>query len=297
MTHDAFSIAPRLAESLLRADDGRPPYELAAPDRPVADDVDLIPADAAFVAIRGTATSLSRLGELRQLIALWANPASPALFRACAESPSLRALYVVHFKTLAEIPIGGAPVLEHLMLGWAPKLRDLSFLAELPALRTVYLEDMKRIDLSTLPSLPRVTGLHLGGGMWSALRVESLEPLTRLPSLRYLRLPNVRVRDGSLRPLAALAQLRDVHLPNFFAVEEYARLAAALPRARGSALTPFFTSFGEGAVASTLGCKRCGGQRTMMTGKPALVLCPACDAAAMQRRVERWERAQRSPWP
>jgi hypothetical protein len=295
---DDFSPSPELAEALTRdASDGRPLYELVVPRRPIVEDLALVPSDATFVATRGTARNLERLAELHRLEALWANPASPELLRLCARAPALRAVYVCHFKRLSDVPLAGAERLEHLMLGWAPKLVDLSFLRELPALRTIYLEDMKRVDLSTLPHLPQVTGLYLGGGMWSTLRVESLAPLARLPRLRYLRLSNVRPADGRLRPLTELRELRSLDLPNFFEVEEVARLAGTLTGVASNTLGPVFASR-EGAPPASPPhlCPRCGGTRQMMTGKPASFLCPGCDATKYRRRVVRWEVARASGW-
>jgi hypothetical protein len=294
-----FSPSPRLALALHRPpEDGRPLYELVVPHRPIFEDVGSAPPEAEFLATRGTAANLARIAELDNLTALWANPASPTLFRACALAPRLRALYVVHFKQLAEVPLEGAPALEHLLLSWAPRLANLSFLEELPALRTLYLEDMKRIDLGTLPELPNLLGLHLGGGMWSTLKVESLAPLVRLPRLRYLQLSNVRPQDGSLRPLAKLVALRKLYLPNFFSVEEFARLAAALPHTEGNARTPFFTPIETDLPRSDpFICPQCGASRQMMAGRPAVVLCPNCDAPKMRRRVARWEAARGTVWP
>lgn len=298
MTPDDFSPWPELATALQRRpEDGRPPYELVVPHRTIVDDMELAPAAARFAATRGTASHLERIPELNRLEAVWANPASAALFRACAQAPALRAIYVCHFKRLAEVPLAGAPALEHLMLSWAPQLVDLSFLRDLPALRTVYLEDMKRVDLATLPHLPEVTGFHLGGSMWATLQVESLEPLTRLPHLRYLHLNSIRPDDGRLRPLSRLRELRELNLPNFFEVEEVARLAGALPDVVSNTLTPVFAQRETGLRASApFLCPHCGGTREMMTGKPASLLCPVCDASRYQRRIARWEIARASGW-
>jgi len=298
MSRDDFSPSPELASALRRdAGDGRPLYELVVPRRPIFEDVSLAPPDATFIATRGTAAHVAKIPELDELEALWANPASPELFRACAKAPRLRAIYVCHFKRLSDIQLAGAPSVEHLMLGWAPQLVDLGFLRELPALRTIYLEDMKRVDLATLPELPNVTRLHLGGGMWSTLKVESLEPLTRLPQLRYVRLSNARPNDGRLRPLATLRELRELYLPNFFELEEVARLAGALPHVASNTLTPVFAPWEGGLPRSApYVCPRCGGGRDMMTGKPASLLCPVCDAAKYQRRIARWEVARVAGW-
>lgn len=294
-----FLPSPELSDGLTRpASDGRPLYELVVPRRPIVEDVSFVPSDAEFLATRGTAKALPRIAALERLVALWANPASPELLRACAGAPRLQALYVCHFKKLGEVQLAGAPALEHLMLSWAPQLVDLSFLRELSTVRTLYLEDMKRVDLETLPELPHLTGLHLGGGMWNTPKVESLVPLTRLPALWYLRLSNVRPPGGSLRPLTELSQLHELYLPNFFEVEEVARLSAALPGITSNTLTPFFAPFdGTLPSSSPYVCETCGGGRQMMTGRPAVLLCPKCDAVKLQKRIERWEKAQAAPWP
>ena len=295
---DDFTPSAELAPALRRdADDGRPIYEMVVPRRPIIEDIAAVPPNATFLATRGTAAQLGKIANLDLLQALWSNPASPELFRVCAEAPALRAIYVCHFKRLSEVPLSGAPRLEHLMLSWAPQLVDLGFLRDLPALRTIYLEDMKRVDLTTLPHLSEVTGFHLGGGMWSTLKVDSLEPLTRLPRLRYLRLSNVRPLDGELRPLGRLRELREIYLPNFFELEEVARLAGAFPNAKSNTLTAVFAPWEGGLPASApYLCPQCGGMRQMMTGKPGSLLCPVCDASKYQRRVARWEVARSAGW-
>ena len=294
-----YTPSPTLVEGLARSSDGgRPLYELVVPRRDLVDDVSLAPDDATFIALNGVARNVPRIAGLRKLEALWANIGSPGLFEAARKAPSLRAIYVYQLKQLTDVSLGGAPKLEHLMLSWAPKLVDLSFLTGLPALRTIYLEDMKRLDLTTLPDLPHVTGLHIGGGMWSKLEFESLEPIMRLPGLRYLRLSNARPIDGRLEPLSRLQHLRELDLPNFFELEEVARLSGALPDVKSNTLTPVFAPVQGGAIPadSPYRCERCGGRKQMMTGKPASLLCPMCDEKKFQRRVARWEIARAEGW-
>jgi hypothetical protein len=293
-----YQPSAELALGLARpSSQGRPLYELVVPRRPICEDLSAVTADAEFLATRGTAVSIARLGELAHLEAMWANPATHQLFEACARAPALRAIYVTHFKSLDVVKLAGANRLEHLMLSWAPKLVDLSFVRELPALRVLYLNDMKRIDLSTLPELPSLRGLFMGGTMWGTLKMESLAPLARFPGLRYLGLSNARPVDGSLEPLAQLTNLRELDLPNFFDVGECARLAAALPHTRSSALTPFFTEYrGRSEKSSVFQCGECGDGKVMMTGKPAVILCHSCDDAKIRQRVLRWEEARLSSW-
>ena len=50
-------------------------------------------------------------------------------------------------------------------------------------------------------------------------------------------------------------------------------------------------------IAIIWGCTKCHAQRYMMTGKPAVILCPECDKAKMDKRIVRWEAARASRWP
>jgi hypothetical protein len=145
----------------------------------------------------------------------------------------LRAVYLCKAGKVDLSSLGELKSVEHVLVSWANHLSDLSWLSRLPRLRTLYLDDMKTLDLATLPELPRLEALHVGGGMTSALKLSSLGPLARLRNLRHLTLSNVRPRDGSLAPLHVLTGLRELFLPNFFEVEECARLAAALPETSG----------------------------------------------------------------
>lgn len=275
------------------ADEPRPLVELVVPRKPIHDDLSALPADAVFVATRGTAAHLERLATGTRIEAVWASPVTPALLRILARLPRLRAVYLYNAGKIDLAPLGELTSVEHLLIAWAKQLSDVSWLERLPDLRTLYLEDMKRLDLETLPALPMLQALQIGGTTWSTLEASSLEPLTRLPALQYLALSNVRSLDGSLAPLHALTRLRELHLPNFFAVEECARLAAALPGTSGRILTPFYTEPKTNANGSyAFPCKQCGGPRLMLTGRPASILCPTCDAARIAKRVVRWETAR-----
>lgn len=274
-------------------DEPRPLHELIRPRRPIQDDLSALPADAIFVATRGTAANLERLAEATRIEVVWASPVTQALLDILTRLPRLRAVYLLNAGKVDFAPLGRLISVEHLLISWAKQLSDVSWLDQLPKLRTLYLEDMKRLDLDTLPALPKLQALQIGGTMWSRLDVRSLEPLARLPALQYLALSNMKPLDGSLTPLHALTALRELSLPNFFEVEECARLAAALPHTRGSVLTPFYMEPNTRSNGSyTFPCKRCGGPRLMLTGRPRSILCPACDATRIARRVARWEVAR-----
>src|SRR5690606_18312498 len=211
---------------------------------------------------------------LDRLEAARVSPASAAVVAACAGAPKLRALYIHGLGSDAYLDLDGAGVLRHLLLSQAPEVRDLSFLERLPSLRTLYLDDLRSMDLETLPELPLLTGLHLSGGTWRPMTPSSLEPLARLPGLTYLRIVNVRPANGSLEPIGHMSALRELFLPNLFAMEEFARLAAALPGVRSNVSTPFFgASDGEVPTLPLSACPQCGGARARLTGRPSGNVC------------------------
>ena len=297
--HAAFHASDRLASALRSAAaHGTPAYALLSPERPVIEDLAGVPADATFLATRGTARLADRIGELARLQTVWIHPASDAMVRQIPRLSDLRALYVGRCGRVDLGPIGDCSSLQHLVLDGVPLLTDLSFLAALPRLRTLFVQGARRLDLDTIAPLPRLAALHLAGAPSATLRVESLAALARLGTLRHLTLENVRPADGSLRPLAALQRLREVHVPNGLEIEEYARLAGALPHAVGAATTPFYAEFtARPGVELLFRCEHCGRTRALMTGRPAALLCPECDAATVRRRVARWEAARGSSWP
>ena len=198
------------------------------------------PRNAEFLAVSGRTAGLDALPEFPGLSGVWATGLIDRLVRALAAAPRLRALWLYQVGRADLSPLGALVGLEHLSVAWAPRLVDLGWLARLGGLRTLYVDDAPRLDLATLPALPSVRSLHLGGGMDAPLRVASLAPLGRAPELGALSLANVRVADGSLAPLAALGRLRHLHAPNVFAVEESARLAAARPDVAGAIMGPIY---------------------------------------------------------
>ena len=289
-----FTLTERHRGGLRAADAGeRPPFEFTTAGRPLCEDLAVLPEDAEYVATSGKVKDLARLAGAPNLIALWATDVTPALVRILSAAPRLRVVSLYETGKTDLAPVGAVASVEHLLITWAPHLVDLSWLARLPRLRTLYLNDLKRADLETLPQLPALQALHIGGVMWSTLKVASLAPLQRVPNLRYLYLSNIKPVDRSLEPLMALGTLHQLIAPNFFEVEACARLSAALPGVDGRILRPIFVEASVDADGRpAFPCDNCGGPRLMLTGRPAAVLCPRCDAARIAKRVSRWEIAR-----
>lgn len=123
--------------------------------------------------------------------------------------------------------------LKTLCIEHAPKIEHLSWLADLPDLEGLALQDCKH--LHEITSVSRLTGLRslaLEGGTWSPMTVETLQPLASIANLSYLFLTNLKASDASLQPLKQLKQLKVLQCGNFFPAQEFQSLAATLPELR-----------------------------------------------------------------
>lgn len=248
--------------------------------------------------MRGKSRALDRLRYLTSVEALWASGITPQFLEALSALPKLRALNLYQVGRTDLESVGRLASLEHLLIGWANHLTDISWLQHLPRLRTLVIEDAQRLNLETLPRLEGLEALQLGGGIWKVLKLTSLAPLRRLPSLKYLSLTSISVQDGSLRPIGDLRALHSLHTANIFSVEESAWLAAHHPGIQSPVLRPIFAETGTDAQGNPIfPCPICGAGRVMPTMRRAPLWCPTCDVAHIRKHVAKWETARASAKP
>ena len=291
----AVDFPDHLAASFALADTGAAPLlGLATAGGDLCENLAEVPADAKYLAVRGKARGLELLNRLSSLEAVWASGITPMLINGLAALPRLRALNLYQVGRTDLTPVGRLATLEHLLIGWANHLTDLSWLSELPRLRTLVIGDAKRLNLATLPTLPMLEALELGGGMWTTLKLESLEPLSRLSALKYLALSSISVEDGSLANLlAALPALQTFSAPNIFDVDESGRAAGLRPDLEASVLSPIFAEARSDVDGKPcFPCRSCAAPMLMLTGRRAPLRCPRCDALRIEKHVARWELAR-----
>lgn len=268
---------------------------LATAGGELTEDMAEVSPDAEYLAIRGKARGLDRLKQLSNLTVLWASGITPQLVDALPAASKLRAINLYQVGRTELAAVGRLSSLEHLLIGWANHLVDLSWLAQLPRLRTLVIEDAFRLDLDTLPRLPSLQAFQLGGGIWKVLKLPSLAPIRRLPGLRFLSLNALTVADGSLSPLGDLPELQSLHTANIFSVEESARLAARHPDIDSPTLRPIFMPPTKDAQGDPVfPCGMCGAPKLMPTRRRAPLWCPHCDAMHIRKHVAKWEAARAS---
>lgn len=155
--------------------------------------------------------------------------------------------------------------------------------------------NLKRLD--AISELHRLKYVYIG----SSTRVESIEPLTALRSLRRLDLENFKLVSDfspltrmtwlkslaidtsavkSLRPLAQLSSLESLDVGGRLPMEEYAWLSAKLPGTECRWFQPWL-DLAESGIGY---CRQCKTQSMLMlTGRGKGTVCRHCDGDKVAR--------------
>lgn len=146
-------------------------------------------------------------------------------------NPTYLNLYQVIVKDLSILESLGKTVT--IVLNWNTKATALWDVSKNTTLRTLEITDFSKIeDLGQLALAAQLTSLVIGGGIEKTMKIKSLQPLSKLISLRYLALSNLKVGDDSLAPLGGLINLEELEISNQFETREYALLATKLKNTR-----------------------------------------------------------------
>lgn len=190
---------------------------------------------------------------------------------------NLESLGVYHASKLSSFSgLEGLPVIKHLLFYHIPNVRSLEPIGRLKSLEEVVLEQ------SWATNKP--------------LSFTSLKPLKSLKKLKCLDLRGVHVDDGSLEPLTQLPSLRYL-FPCSYSMDvfELAKLASRLnaqlakeDRIGPTRVLEKSDEFGR--------CRKCNQMQTQLTGKAGkkyrLLACPKCDNELLQERIAIFESAR-----
>jgi len=121
--------------------------------------------------------------------------------------------------------------LRHLTIKGATQVTSLGWVADLPPLESLLLENFKKItDISSLASLSTVKALGIEGSMWTRQNVDSFTPLSGLSLLEALFIANCKPSNAGLLPLHTLGNLRYLDAAAFYTEDEFMALHRALPQ-------------------------------------------------------------------
>lgn len=107
-----------------------------------------------------------------------------------------------------------------LTLEWATKVTDLEPVFGLTKLTTLSIFDFQNIrKINGIEALCELTELNLSGSrgcLSPPLRLESIQPVSRIAGLTKFSLINAKINDDNIKPLEHCSNLRHLRLSNNF---------------------------------------------------------------------------------
>jgi hypothetical protein len=195
----------------------------------VTDDLmDFNPSESS-ITIFGNSKNIDRLKDLN-ITNLWViGVRDKELHKilSCVK-PQFINLYQILIKDLAVLE--NLTCTETIVLRWNTKSESLWNIARNTKLKELVIEDFPKISsIAPISNAANLEYLILEGGMWNSLKIDTLNPISDLKKLQFLRLANMHVKEGGLKPIAELRGLKELMLSNQFDTVDYAYLAAKLP--------------------------------------------------------------------
>jgi hypothetical protein len=166
---------------------------------------------------------------------LWlSSRATQSLFESACAMPSLEGLYIKWGGIKDLTPLLTLGTLKYLHIGGSGRIQDIACLRHMDRLVVLELEGFVRVSsLEPIADLTQLEGLAVEGSIWTTQIVDSLRPLAKLTSLKYLFLANLRSKDNSkdnsLKPLAELVSLVHLRTAYWWPEEEFSKLRKSLP--------------------------------------------------------------------
>jgi Leucine-rich repeat (LRR) protein len=149
---------------------------------------------------------LPNLGEVKYL--WFVSRVNQKMFDAACRVPNLEGLFIKWsgIKNIESLKI--PKKLQHLHLGSSSQVESIEVLGESDSLVTLDLQQLNKIsDFSIISKLTSLEGLGIDGSVWTAQKIDTLEPLANLRNLKYLTLINTRLKGKSFDPILNLTEL------------------------------------------------------------------------------------------
>lgn len=121
--------------------------------------------------------------------------------------------------------------LKYLRLGSSAQVESITPLTSLVNLKVLKIENLKKIqDFSLLSTLKSLEFLSIEGGIYSAQKVETFEPISKLNNLIYFSMVNVSCADKRINPILKLKNLVTLNWSFSISKKDMDRLKSELPK-------------------------------------------------------------------
>jgi len=211
-----------------------------------AHEIGLVPegSDAITVATFGARDeSWRKIFTFPKLEELTLHQPSPEQLEAISKLSNLKRLRITHARPKEIDFIRPLTAVEELVLEYVSGFADLSPLQSLATLRSLHLENLRKVhDFSGLSGIPSLKYLSIDGTLDWKQPIDDFEFLRGLPSLEVLAFGQIinKTPFPAALPLLTLKKLKRLRLTwNMLPTAEYALLEVGLPGVAGAQWGPF----------------------------------------------------------
>jgi hypothetical protein len=212
-------------------------------------DLQNVDREAEILTITKSDTNWKQIFEFKHLRELTLHEPSKDQLAALSDLGQISRLRISHARPKSLEIISNLTNLEELVLEYVSAFDDLSPLAALPKLRSVFFENLRKMnDFTGIGGATQLKYLSIDGTLDWNQPITNLHFLSQLTSLEHLRLSKIRLLDTQcqLSPLGEHPALKRVEFNlNSFALEEFAWLEAMRPDIEGAVQAPFVQYGGE----------------------------------------------------
>ena len=171
---------------------------------------------------------LREFTELKELVIFCPNQDA---IEEIGQLQSLEFLYIDETRATDLSALAGCRSLRYLTIKGGTQVPSLMWVANLPPLESLLLENFKKLtDITPLVSLSTVKALGIEGSMWTQQKVDSFTPLSGISQLEALFITNCKPTSAGLLPLHKLNNLRYLECAAFYTEDEFMALQKALPQ-------------------------------------------------------------------
>lgn len=133
---------------------------------------------------------------------------------------------------------------EYLLWFWNQRASTLWNMESNIKLKGICIEDFTKVrTLDQLASSKSLEQLIFSDKVWVTSSLNSLEPLKKCLSLKYVYFTLKKLDDGNITHLAEIQKLEEIYFNhNLFTTEQLAWLRAKLPNVKSKVLEPYYTT-------------------------------------------------------
>ncbi len=122
--------------------------------------------------------------------------------------PNLEGLYIKWSGIKKLDYLSDLKKLKYFKLGDSSQIESIEVIKTMANLETLELVQLNKIcDFDIIKDLTNLEGLGIDGGMWTAQKINTLEPISGLNKLKYLTTTNSQIKDKSFSSILNLKEL------------------------------------------------------------------------------------------